>query len=193
MKELIIIFLGMFIATNINAKELYTIDNIKLKNKNNKVIADITKGTKLKIIKQSDNMSYVKIEGWSYEDEPNLDIFPDIGVTVILTSIKEKYVKNRIVKSKKEDSYEEVWLKNSISGWVPTNMLTNKFSNLWKIESSLASERCGACHSEPRANDYEAVAFPSLINSMKETAGLSDMEESFVVNYYQKNKIYKIK
>lgn len=191
MKKILFTLMITLVAINLNANSFYIDSFTNMKNDKNKIIATITKGTKVEVLRKKANMSLVKISGWSYEEEPNLEIFPDIGVTVILSEIKEKYVKMRKVELKKEDEYEEVWLKNSITGWIPSKNLTNDFNGLWNVESKFASDRCGACHSEPNPEHYEAVQFPALVNGMKETAGLSDDEEFYMINYYQKNKIYK--
>lgn len=193
MKKILILLCSLLITSQVYAKDEYAIEDIKMTNNSNKIIAIITKGSKVNVLKQKGNLSYISIKGWSYEEEPNEEIFPEIGVTVTLAKIEENFLKNRVISSKEEDIYEEVWLENSISGWVNTNKLTKNFDSLWTVEAKFANERCGACHSEPKADNYAAVQFPSLINGMKETAGLSDEEESFIINFYQKNKIYKNK
>lgn len=189
MKKLTFLLMFCFVL-NIFASESFTKIKLILTDENSNPIAEVTKGTKVDVIKQVGDKSFVKIQGWSYEEEPNLEIFFDIGKTVTLAQIIENKISERKIIQSKTDQYEETWFENSIYGWILTSKLKKNFKSLWKNESSFSSERCGACHSEPRPANYTAVQFPSLINSMKETAGLSDEEESFVVNYYQKNKIY---
>lgn len=168
----------------------YTNKNIKLMDKENKInLATITKGTQIEVLEKNDNFSKVKVVGWSYESEPNNEIFSNYGVLVKL-AILTKDAKRDII-AEHEDEYEEVWIQNSIEGYIPTDSITENFNGLWKQESTFANERCGGCHGVPAYDAHFANEFPSLIDSMKEMAGMVDDEAKQMTNYFQKNNIYR--
>jgi len=186
----IIFLVFILLSTNLFAVDLYTTEDVNLVNEKDVNLAIITKGTKIKVLKKNGDKSLIVVQGWSYEEEPNVEIFYEVGITVALAKLEEISLKNRNVLSKKEDEYEDLWLENKISGWIPSSKISGDFNSLWIKEASFASQRCGTCHGEPKIEAYDAVQFPSLVNLMKSQSGISDEEEKFIVNYYQKNKIY---
>lgn len=189
MKKILITIL-LFISS-IYANELYTIKDIQLKDDSGNKLATITKGTKVNVLKNKGNNAFIKVLGWSYEDEPNSEIFQKDGVTVVLADLSKEGISKRKVLQSKEDAYEEVWIENSIQGWISKKDLTKNFIGLWKKEMSLASERCSGCHEAPAPDSHFAGEFPSLLDSMAEQAGLSSDEKSILINYFQKRNIYK--
>ncbi len=178
-------------SSSLFSKDLYSTKQIEMRNDEGKVIATITKGTKIKILKEYKNKLLVQVKGWSYEEEPNNEIFFKYGVTVILATIVDrKLAKAKIIETK-EDEYEEVWIQNSIKGFITNKNLTENFMALWKTESSLANQRCSGCHGTLSPHSYFAGEFPSIIDSMAEQAGLSKEEKPILINYFQKRNIYK--
>lgn len=191
MRNLIFLILSIFV-TNLFASSIYVKSDIQITNSiNGEKLALITKGTKVEVIKSKGDYSLIEIKGWSYEDEPNEEIFYKDGVTVVLASILKSQLKNRKILQSKEDDYEEIWIENSITGWIESKFLTKEFKKLWIKESQLASTRCSACHEAPSAESHFAGEFPSLLDSMAEQAGLSDDEKMLLINFYQKKNIYK--
>lgn len=167
----------------------YTNKKIDLMDKNGKTkLATITKGTMIEVLEKNEKFSKVKLSGWSYEDAPNDEIFSNYGVLVKL-GVLEKNAKREII-AEHEDEYEEVWIQNFITGFIPNDSITSDFKSLWKDESTFANERCGGCHGVPAFDAHFANEFPSLIDSMKEMAGIVDEEAKSMTNYYQKNNIY---
>lgn len=189
MKKLVFLLMWCF-ALSAFASSSYTKDSVDLLDNSGNKIASITKGSKVKVLDQKGDKTLIELKGWSYEEEPNLEIFPAMGVTVTLAEVVESKASSKETLQKKEDEYENVWIEGKVNGWVLTSSLTNDFKSLWTKEASFASQRCGTCHGEPKIESYEAVQFPSLISLMKSQSGLTDDEEAFIVNYYQKNKIY---
>lgn len=191
MRSLIFLILWVF-AINLFANEKFVKNDIQITDDiNGKNLALITKGSKVKVLKSKDDYSLIEIKGWSYEDEPNREIFYKDGVTVVLATISKSQLKKRKILQSKEDDYEEVWIESSIKGWIESKYLTQKFKELWKKESQLASTRCSACHEAPSAESHFPGEFPSLLDSMAEQAGLSDDEKLVLINFYQKKNIYK--
>lgn len=179
----------VFFSSSLFAQNQFLTKEANLLNKNNDKIAIITKGTKVKVLKKYQDKSLVEIKGWSYEDEPNDEIFFKYGVTVTLATRNENSPKRKIYQTK-EDDYEEIWIENSIQGFIMNKELTKNFKDIWNEESAFASQRCSGCHEIPAPNSHFAGEFPSLINSMAEQAGLSPKEEKTLVNYFQKKNIY---
>lgn len=190
-KFIYIILALVFISNTLLAKDFYTKKDIEIKDKKNVVLGKITKGTKVKILKKDKNKSFIEIQGWSYEEEPNTEIFFKNGVTVVLVDIKKDKVSKREIIQTKEDEYEEVWIENKIQAWIPSNVLTKNFEALWEKESTLAAERCSGCHEIPEPDSHFAGEFPSLMDSMAEQAGLDEIDKATLVNYFQKRNIYK--
>lgn len=190
MKKILIMYLLIY-ATSLFASDVYTVKNIKMQNIEGANLALVTKGTKVKVLKVIDDKSLIEIKGWSYAEEPNNEVFYKDGVTVVLSTIDEDKVSKRKIYQTKEDAYEEIWIENSIQGFIATNMLTKDFKSLWMKESSLASERCSGCHEIPEPDSHFAGEFPSLLDSMAEQAGLSSDERYMLINYFQKRNIYK--
>ncbi|AXX87426.1 hypothetical protein [Malaciobacter marinus] len=187
--RLLIITAIVFFSSSLFAQNKFLTKQANLLNKNNDKIAIITKGTKVKILEKYKDKSLVQIKGWSYEDEPNDEIFFKYGVTVTLATRNENSPKRKIYQTK-EDDYEEIWIENSIQGFIMNKDLTNNFKSIWNDESAFASQRCSGCHEIPAPSSHFAGEFPSLINSMAEQAGLSPKEEKTLVNYFQKKNIY---
>lgn len=190
MKKIVFLLINC-LALSAFSSVSFTTNEVTLMDANNNLIAKVTKGTKVKIIEQKANKTLVEIKGWSYEDEPNNEIFYKEGVTVVLASISKSKLKDRKILQSKEDEYDEVWIENSIEGWIESKSLTLEFKKLWENESQLASTRCSACHEAPTAESHFPGEFPSLLDSMAEQAGLSDDEKKLLVNFYQKKNIYK--
>lgn len=181
----------LFISNTLLAKDFYAKKDVHVKDNNNKIVAKITKGTKLKVLKKKANNSLIEIKGWSYEEEPNSEVFFKDGVTVVLADIQKDKLSKREILQTKEDEYEEFWIENKIEAWIPNKELTQDFKGLWKKEASLAAERCSGCHEIPAPDSHFAGEFPSLMDSMAEQAGLDEAEEATLVNYFQKRNIYK--
>lgn len=187
MKKLVLI--ATLICT-FSFAQTYTNKNVELMDKNSKIsFATITKGTKIEVLEKNDKFSKVKVVGWSYESEPNSEIFSNYGVLVKLAILKKDAP--RVIIKEHEDEYEEIWIENSIEGYIPSDSITEDFKALWKDESTFANERCGGCHGVPAYDAHFPNEFPSLIDSMKEMAGIVDKEAVQMTNYFQKNNIYR--
>ncbi|MGB6330126.1 MAG: hypothetical protein WBF48_14480 [Halarcobacter sp.] len=190
MKKLVYL-LCLGFAFNLFA-DSYVIEESKIfEIKTSTALATISKGTKVNVLKTKGTYSLVELKGWSYEEEPNDKLFFKEGVTVHLAKLEGKGIKLRKILQTKEDKYEEVWIENSIKGWIQTKKLTSDFSRLWKKEKEFVSLRCSGCHEAPKAESHFAGEFPSIIDSMAEQAGLTQKDEDFIVNYLQKSNIYK--
>lgn len=190
--SIFIIYVTLALASStLFSNDFYAKENVEMKNKKNEVIAKLTKGTKVKVLKDDGTKSLIEIKGWSYEEEPNSEIFFKEGVTVVLADIEETKISEREIIQTKEDEYEEFWVENKIKAWVSNKDLTEDFNAIWNEESNLAAERCSGCHEIPAPDSHFAGEFPSLMDSMAEQAGLDESEEATLVNYFQKRNIYK--
>ncbi len=190
LKSIIAITL-FFTSSNLLANSYYVKQDVTIKDEKNKVIGELTKGTKVKVLKKSIDKSLIEIRGWSYEEKPNNKIFFKDGITVVLANIKKDKLLLRKTLQTKEDEYEESWIETKIEAWISNKELTQDFMSLWDKEKSLAAERCSGCHEIPAPDSHFAGEFPSLMDSMAEQAGLGEVEKTTLINYFQKRNIYK--
>lgn len=161
-----------------------TLSNLSSSGKDGAILATISPGTALNVLKTSGDRLKVEITGWSPEGGEKY-LFTEIGQRIRLANLTDLGQKSRTVAGQKEDYYENIWQEVRLSGWIAKRDTTSKITDVWKSARSLFHNRCTRCHALHRPTEFKANQWPSILKIMTVRAGLSLPEKALVTQYLQ--------
>jgi len=148
------------------------------------IVADLTPGTRIHVIQQSDGWLQVELTGWSPEGGEKY-LFREMGQRIRLAKITEQGLSGRTVVDEQEDYYESIWQDVRLTGWVEAKDTAVELAGIWKKARDLFHQRCTRCHALHRPTEFTANQWPAILKIMTVRAGLSDNLKSLIVQYMQ--------
>ncbi|SKB46024.1 hypothetical protein [Malaciobacter marinus] len=190
MKKRSLILIGLIFSNSL----LFAGQNAYLKNDGQvfltpnakKEVGKIDTATPVEVLNEKGNFKKVKVSGWAAYGFENV-LFKDVGKRIFYLVLDDnKTIKPQIL-GEKTDTYDTVWKNVSYTFWVKKESLSKDIDSIYAKGKELFTNRCGACHAAPELEHYTVNQWPSIINSMKPRAGLTDEDMQFVVKFVQKH------
>ncbi|VAW20296.1 Cytochrome c4 [hydrothermal vent metagenome] len=148
------------------------------------VLASVSPGAELKVLKMSGERLKVQISGWSPQGGEKY-LFSEIGQRILVAELTDNGQKIRVVAGQKQDYYENVWQDITLVGWVDKKDTSDNVVDIWQSARTLFRSRCTRCHALHRPTEFKANQWPSILKIMTVRAGLSADQKALVTQYLQ--------
>lgn len=144
------------------SEELYTTGPAVVCIKENiSPLGTIAVATPVDVLDKKDGYTKVKVNGWVLKDYPTY-VYKAPGVRIRYGVFEAKGAVASAYKDV-EDAAGNQWMKVSVMGWVPDNLLTDDIGSLWKKGRDRMMRICSACHPVPEVRYFTANQWASQL------------------------------
>ena len=144
-------------------------------------IGELVVSTEVKELSQKGEFSEIEFVG--YQPKDSGVVYEKVRVVGVgLEIAKPEAIK---VVGEKTDEYGTVWQTVSVKGFVPTKLIAKDRATISQAGKNLFGEKCGSCHALHAEDEFDANVWPSILDGMREQAGLSKDENDLILKYLQ--------
>lgn len=176
---LIMLSFGLLLAKNIATSEGIALVYPSFTSK--QMVGKLLPTNKFEILEKKNGRLKIKVEGYQ-NPAVKRALYYSVGKRILVLGLS----KNAKLKSKKIGT-KGGWNKVSFIAYIPNKKITKNFKKLNTLAKNLYANKCSMCHSLYPAHDKPANQWPSVINAMKQRAGITKDEQYLISIYLQKH------